>query len=179
MTKKDFFIIVIKVFGLYAFITTLFSALPHNIFYIIMPKYANTNLIDIVFLIGIIITICGLIYLLLAKAHHISSILKLEKGFDDDKIDFGSLNSLDIIKFSILIIGGLLFIKNIPIFLNHAFFAFKFSAGNEFHNQTMLKYNKHRDYIDWAISGANLVVGYLLIFNFKKISNYLNKKVAE
>lgn len=107
----------------------------------------------------------------------------MEKGFDTDKIDFSGLKSLDIIKFGILIIGGFLFIENIPTFLSHTLFAFKSSIPQGFkqayENRGILKYNRLEDYIYWMSSASNLLVGYLLIVNFKKISKYLNKKITE
>ena len=90
---------------------------------------------------------------------------------------------MDIIKFVVLIIGGLLFVENIPTFLSHTLFAFKSSIPQGFdqayENQGLLKYNRLEDYVYWISSAFNLIIGYLLIANFKKISNYLNKKITE
>ncbi|WP_298782714.1 hypothetical protein [uncultured Polaribacter sp.] len=179
MTKRDFFILTIKIFGLYSIITALFSTLPNNISFVIQ----NIEFTGIIWLIITTLIIIGLFYLLLRKADKVSDILKLEKGFDQERIDFGGLKSLDIIKFGILIIGGFLFIENIPTFLSHTLFAFKSSIPQGFdqayENRGILKYNRLEDYVYWISSGMNLLVGYLLIVNFKKISNYLNKKTTE
>jgi len=116
------------------------------------------------------------------KAASVSNFLKLDKGFDDNRIDFG-LKSLDIIKFAVLIIGGFLFIENVPTFLSHTLFAFKSSIPQGFdqahENPGLIKYNRLEDYVYWITSGFNLLVGYFLIKNFKKISSYLNKKIIE
>ena len=179
MTKRDFFIITIKIFGLYSIISALFSTLPNNISFVIQ----NIELVGIIWLAITVLIILGLFFILLKKADRISNFLKLEKGFDEDRIDFSGLKSLDIIKFVLLIIGGFLFIENIPTFLSHTLFAFKSSIPQGFdqayENQGILKYNRLEDYIYWISSGFNLLIGYLLIVNFKKISNYLNKKITE
>jgi|SRR5690554_862248 hypothetical protein len=179
MTKRDFFILIIKIFGLYSIITSLFSVLPNNISFVIQ----NIEIIGIIWLLATALIIIGLFYLLLSKADKISKLLKLENGFDEDRIDFNGLKSLDIIKFVVLIIGGLLFVENIPTFLSHTLFAFKSSIPQGFdqayENQGLLKYNRLEDYVYWISSAFNLIIGYLLIANFKKISNYLNKKITE
>ena len=139
MTKRDFFILIIKIFGLYSIITSLFSVLPNNISFVIQ----NIEIIGIIWLLATALIIIGLFYLLLSKADKISKLLKLENGFDEDRIDFNGLKSLDIIKFVVLIIGGLLFVENIPTFLSHTLFAFKSSIPQGFdqayENQGLLK----------------------------------------
>jgi len=179
MTKRDFFILIIKIFGLYAIITSLFSVLPNNISFVIQ----NIEPVGIIWLIATAFIIIGLFYLLLSKADRVSNLLKLEKGFDEDRIDFSGLKSIDLIKFVLLIIGGLLFVENIPIFLSHTLFAFKSSIPKGFdqayENQGLLKYNRLEDYVLWISSGFNLIIGYLLFVNFKKISKYMNKKITE
>lgn len=94
MTKRDFFIIVIKTFGLYLLISVLFSVLPGNIVFVIQ----NIELVGILWLLATGIIVIGLFLLLINKATKISSVLNLEKGFDDDRIDFSGLKSIDIIK---------------------------------------------------------------------------------
>lgn len=179
MTKRDFFILLIKVFGLYWIISVLFSVLPNNIYFVTH----NLDLKGIIWLIATVLITLGLFFLLLAKADKVSNFLKLEKGFDENRIDFGGLKSLDIIKFAVLIIGGFLFIENIPSFLSHTLFAFKSSLPKGFdqayENKNLIKYNHFEDYVRWINSGLNLLIGYLLITNFKRISTYLNKKIHE
>ena len=179
MTKRDFFILLIKVFGLYSIITALFSTLPNNISFVIQ----NIEITGIIWLILTALIIIVIFYLLLKKAGKVSDFLKLEKGFDQEKIDFSGLKNIDIIKFTILIIGGFLFVENIPTFLSHTLFAFKSSIPQGFdqayENRGILKYNKLEDYVYWISSASNLIIGILLIMNFKKISKYLNKKVTE
>ncbi|MDB2385406.1 hypothetical protein N9V96_02925 [Polaribacter sp.] len=121
MTKRDFFILLIKIFGLYSIITVVFSTLPNNILFVIQ----NIGITEIIWLIITTLIIIGLFYLLLKKADKVSDLLKLEKGFDQEIIDFSGLKSVDIIKFVVLIIGGFLFIENLPTFLSHTLFAFK------------------------------------------------------
>lgn len=45
MTKIDLFRLIIKIFGLYSIIATIFSALPGNIFWVIMQTDAGSSVI--------------------------------------------------------------------------------------------------------------------------------------
>ena len=178
MTKRDFFIVLIKIFGLYSIISALFSALPSNIVFVIQ----NIDFVGVLWIGLVVIFVIGLFLLLLYKADKISDLLKLKNGFDEERIDFGGLKSIDILKFSILIIGGILLINNISSFLSITLFAFKSSLPQGFdqaYDQGVWKYNSIEDYVNWAICTSNLIVGYLLISNFKRLALYLNKKIIE
>lgn len=62
-------------------------------------------------------------------------------------------------------------------FISYSFLAFKSQVqkGNIY---LSAKYNfgSTQDYIDWAFSAFNLFIGYLLISNYLKISNWLYRK---
>ena len=177
MTKKDLFILLIKVFGLYSLITALFSTLPSNIIFVIQ----NIDFIGIIWILSTIVIIVVLFYLLITKSEKIATLLKLESGFDEPRIDFGNLKSVDIIKLAVLIIGGFLFIENLPTFMSNTLFAFKSSIPKGFdsayHNNGVLKYNRIEDFTYWITSGTNLLIGYLLVSNYNRVSNYLNNKL--
>jgi hypothetical protein len=89
----------------------------------------------------------------------------LEKGFDDDKIDLGNLNALEVIKIGCFIIGGFLFIINIPVFLSHAYIAFQ--------NEIAWNEKTSPDQFELYISGLNVVIGFLLIRNFDVVARIL------
>lgn len=167
MTKKDFFILMIKLFGLYWIVTSLFSNIPRYISFVSMDKDIDT--VTILWLIIAVVIIIGLFVLLVFQSDKITRILKLDKGFDDDRIEFGNLKSTDIIKIGVFVIGGLLILDNIPIFLSHSLFAFKEDiAGTEY---------KTQDNFYWTISAINLIVGYLLLTQYDFVAEKLaNKK---
>ncbi len=180
MTKRDFFILLIKIFGLYSIISALFSRLPNTILLLIKSMKSNQYLLIVPVVLINLFLILGLSYLLLIKAEKISDFLQLEKGFDEDKIDFSGLKSIDVIKFTVLIIGGLLLINNIPSFLIHSLNAFKAAVPKGF-DQAYDNQNLNNSIFNtsYLINGLNLVVGYVLIVNFKKIANFLNRKIVE
>lgn len=168
MTKKDFFILIIKLYGLLLVIDTIFSALPNSVAFAIM----FIDIEGILIIASAVIILVVLFILLVFKADKLVRLLKLEKGFDDDRIELGNFKSSDIIKIGTFIIGGILFIENIPSFLSHSYFAFKSEIQG-------IDYSPSAKYY-WAVNGINLIIGYLLVANFdwvaKKLSINKNKE---
>lgn len=160
MTKKDFFRLLIKIFGLYSVISVLFSVFPNNLFMVI-------NQIDFVGIVWIVVSLLavGLLFaFLIYKPDKIIGLLKLDKGFDDDSFDFQNFNNSNIFKLAVIVIGGILLIKSIPSFLSHTLFAFKSSFGNEL-DINVFKFAL-KDYVQWAISFINIIIGYLMLTKF-------------
>ncbi|TAN01168.1 MAG: hypothetical protein EPN39_02900 [Chitinophagaceae bacterium] len=163
MTKKDFFVLLIKLFGLYSIIAAIFSVLPSDI-----PFALSTiNMMSIIWIIFVLVIVIGLFVLLIFKSERIVKLLKLESGFDDDKIELGKFNSAEIIKVGSFIIGGLLIIDNIPVFLNHTFFAFKNSLIGNNYGQDVKFY--------WALSAIKIILGFLLVTKFAFVANLFQK----
>ncbi len=170
MTKKDLFRLIIKIFGLYYVITILFSVFPSNVGLVI----SQMDFIGIVWLIVSLIAIILLFMFLIYKPDKIISWLKLDKGFDDDKIEFQNFNNSNILKLAIIVIGGIMLIQNIPAFLSNSLFAFKSSVGNGL-NDNLFKFGL-RDYIRWAISFLNIILGYWMLANYNYISKMFKDK---
>lgn len=161
MTKKDFFILLIKLFGLYSLIINVFTYLPNSI-HILIPSPSAEGYF--VFLFGLLLTVVLWVFLIF-KSDKIVSLLKLDKGFDDDKIVIGETWAKDIVKIGCFIVGGFLIIDNIPIFLSHTLFALKVDvSGYAIPND---------DYFGWFKTGLNLVIGILLVTNFNSIAKLL------
>ena len=167
MTKRDFFILAIKLFGLYFVIHGLFFMIPYGL----SPPFDQYYVYTIILNVISIIFIVGLFVLLLFKSGKIVKLLKLEKGFDDERIEIGNLHAQDVVKIGTFIIGGLIFIENIPSFLSHSFFALKGEIAGKQHYAF--------DKFGWAISGFNVVIGYLLLTNFDFIAKKLEKEINQ
>lgn len=168
MTKKDFFSVIIKLLGLYLIISTLFSGVVGPIYW----NYLDTNGILVFWMILAVILVAiliGLFVLLVFKSNNIVEMLKLEKGFQEDRIDFGNLKKEDIIKIGSFIIGGLLFINNLPSFISHVFIAFKESFN------TPLFPTYGQDHFNLIVSGINVILGYLLITRYSFIAKVFLK----
>lgn len=155
MTKRDFFMLIIKLFGLFAIINTLFD-------FILMIFSFPESLLK-VWYFAITGMIIGLYLLLVFASDKIIQLLKLDKGFDEERIEMGNYSAVDVVKIGSFIIGGLLIIKNITQFLietKNALFADTIESGTiDFSNKS------------WIISGLNILVGFFLITKY----NYMVK----
>lgn len=73
----------------------------------------------------------GLFVLLLFYAPKIVSLLKLEKGFQSDIIDFKGLSEESIIKISSIVVGGITVIDNLPSLISYTLFAVSSSNSGQ------------------------------------------------
>ncbi len=178
MSKRDLFIILIKLFGLYSLIFFLFSSLPSNILFVFTSSL-EINTMDIIWSFISLLIVFGLFYFLVKKAEKVCDFLSLDKGFETKNINFSEIKTIDIIRLGILFIGGILFIENIPIFLSNIFVAFKLSIPKSYDNIQQGNPLNIKNYIDLIISFLNLLIGYLIISNFKKIGKFIDGKVKE
>ena len=126
------------------------------------------SIIDVVLTIAIFF---GIFLLLLFKPKSIVHSLKLDKGFDDDRIEFGNLAASDIVKIGCFIIGGLLFVNNIADVLSQTFLALK----SDMHH---VGYTYYNEYV-WATSAIKTAIGFLLLTNYDFIAKLLKTKDKE
>lgn len=166
MTKRDFFRILIKIFGLYSLILSIFTVIPQNISNVL---FQFDIMMLLVILASTIISV-GMFLVLLFKSDFIIDKLKLYKGFDDDKIIVGNLTNESILKLALIIIGGFLIIDYLPAVLFDLINAFKTKS-----TFTSIEGN-NVNYFDIVIGLVNILLGYLFITNYKIISQFLDKK---
>ncbi|WP_445722366.1 hypothetical protein [Flavobacterium sp.] len=165
MTKRDFFRLVIKVFGLYNLIAILFYFIPQFSTYYIEGYSLSTFLV----LLGSVLLMIASLFVLLFNADFIIAILKLDKNFDEDQIIIGNLSSYSIILLSISIISLMLIVNPIPELIFQIVNLFK----NEISHRTLG--NTPIDYYLIITQVLSIVVGYLLLVNNKKIAKSLDK----
>lgn len=168
MTKKDFFRLLIKIAGLYFIISAVFSGLSNNIIFSVEGK---ADWISILWVILTLIIVVGLFTLMIYNADKIINWLKLDKGFDDERIDFQKIETQSILKLALFIIGGLLFIDNIPPFLSRSYFALR----SKINPNDIYHFGSLQDYIRLFTNFLNIIIGYLLITNYNKISKLLKE----
>jgi len=167
MTKKDFFRIIIKLFGLYWLISSLFST---GQFYFIsfMPGY---TLAAILMAILIFLVIIILFYLLIVRTDVFINLLKLDQGFDNDIIEFKNFDLDNVLKLGIIIIGGMLILDNLAVFLNQSYLAFKVHSTTVADQIGLIGYSTYH----WAVSITKILSGYLLLTNYPALSKFLWK----
>jgi len=173
MTKRDFFKTIIKIIGLYFTVQTVFSYIPTNLSYV-FSFMESDEFLKITLLTILYSAVAIAIFLfVLFKSDKIVDILKLDKGFDDEKIEFGNFNNLKIMKLAVILIGGIMIVSNLSEFLNFLYHAFKNSARVSMYESNALT---GEYYYNWITTGLNILIGYLLMTNFKSISKWLIKE---
>ena len=155
MTKRDFFILMIKLFGLYFLVKALFS-----LSILRFDHFGPFDLFAVMVGIGII---GGLFWLLTFKAGELIDFLKLTRGFSEDRMELGNIKTGDIIKTGTFIIGGLMIIDSVPGFLSNTFWAFKGDFGSQEKFNLILK-------------GLNILFGYLIATNYEFVAKLLQEK---
>ena len=168
MTKKDFFRMIIKLIGLYWIVTTMYAQLP----YLISVFFKEFNSSYLPFTISYFVICIFLFVSLVFYTDKVVSFLKLDKGFDEDRIDFSNFNIGNIIKLALIIVSCIVIVNNISPFFNQTYYFFKLKLSMNLSDT--VNYTSQNDYI-WATSFVNLVLGYLLLTNYPAVSLFLMK----
>jgi len=170
MTKRDFFRIILRLFALYLLLLTIFNFIPTNVSYL---SYEPAIWPALIIVFSAVLMIMLFIFLL-RKSDSVIDVLKLDKGFDDDRIEFGNLGSLEIVKIALIFIGGFMFLDHLPEFLHYCYLGFKkeiSATGLSPYEAPGL--SEFWDYFRWFVSGVNLIVGYLILSNLGRLARFL------
>ncbi|MCX6310326.1 MAG: hypothetical protein NT084_01650 [Bacteroidetes bacterium] len=164
MLHKDFFRIILKLFGLYSFVICLFTILPQTI-----PQLmAFGGFEGIFYLVLAMVIPISLLLLLIFKPDLLINWLKLDKGFEGERIVFGELSTLNIIKLACIFIGGFLIIDSLPVLINQTFFIFKGSITGRADNP--------KEYYFWGVSFVKIFLGYFLVRKYELVGRILRTK---
>jgi hypothetical protein len=163
------------VFGLYSLILSLFQAIPSAIGYYSFEGFDTWYAF---FFLGIIAVVIAVYYFLIHNVDLIINWLKLDKGFDDDRVEFGNLDPRKIVSLATILIGGFLIVDYLPSFLYNCYSAFRNSVSSGGGLTTLLNtMDTNVSYFDWGISSLNLILGYILLTHHTAISAKLTKQV--
>ncbi len=171
MTKTDLFRVIIKIFGIYCFLEAFFRLLPSISFSGSFDSFSFT--FNLIYLI-----VMGLIaFLLLFQTDRLIKFFRLEKGFDTSTIDTKNLGTEGLLKFGLIMIGLLMVSNNIASFINYCYLAFKKQvSANGLDEVSGAILDQYIDYNWWVISGLNVLIGIIILTNYKWISKLLATK---
>lgn len=165
MTKKDLFRILIKVFGLYFLIVTLFEIIPSNIANFVINFSSELILVLLLSLVVCFI----LVYFLFFKSDTIIDLLKLDKKFDDDKVILGTTDFDILLRLVVVVIGLWLLLDTFPRVILEILNEFRLKAMNA------ERFGYKSDYLNLLVRLINMLIGWLLITNNKAIAKFINK----
>ena len=160
MTNKDFFRLMIKLFGLYQFLLLIFTFLPSNLQLLFNDFFSIGSIISIILITLFIIAVY---YVFVKNPDLIINFFKLDRGFDKNEITVNNLNSDTILKIGMVLIGGFLIVDNLGYFISSFITYFKISYMKE-------NFESLKNFEALILGGVNLISGFCLIIYRKQIA---------
>jgi hypothetical protein len=166
MTPRTLFTIVLKVLGIF-FIRDILGLLPQLLSYISFwmrpdpSEDAFINVCLILFLILINLFIC---YYLIFKTDALIDKLKLNESFNQESIPL-NIHRSTVLSISIIILGGWILIQQVPNFIRLIFVYFE--------ERRLLRGEINPATGQLIVSGAQIVIGLILVGNQKMIVDFI------
>jgi len=172
MTIRAFWNILLKILGLYFVVKGVNVIMPYlGVFTSVSTMEIEDTIYYIAVTFGTLIAYFFILWLFVFKTSWLIDKLDLEKGFNEEKIDFKN-DSSAIMTIAIIVIGGIMLVDALPLLCNHIF-AF-------YQNKKMFCPPKENPATSWIVCyGIEAIIGYLLMTNSKPIVTFLNRKSAK
>lgn len=177
MTPRSFFIIVIKIIGLY-FLIDIIRVVPQFLSTIVMLFRGDilSTSIELIFSILLIAVYLLLVKYILFKPDIIVDKLKLDKNFDEEKFEL-NIHRSTVIRIGIIIIGGIMFLDYfVPLVLNIYTYIKTENQGGITGMLDMFSGNVQINTMDIVHGGIMTLLGYFLITNSRSITNLIEKQ---
>lgn len=166
MRVRDLFVLVLKVVALSLGIHAVLLNIPSLVMRLWMDQDVwGTNGIELLHTVLLV----GLLVLLFVFAEKIVDCLKVEQGFTNPTIPTEALTLDGLTQLGLFFVGLGLIVDHLPSFLSNALFWFKAKAVDN-----PYEYVQTGNY--WFVSLFNLFVGFWLIRNKEKVSQWVLPK---
>jgi hypothetical protein len=172
MSPRSFFIILIKILGLYLTLQSVF-AIP-QLFSVLRTFELVNESWDYDFIKSIFVVLLitcfyfFILYLCLFKSEWIVDKLKLDKGFTEDKFIL-NIHRSTILSISVIVISVMIYIDTIPLFIDSIY---SYIGSKNIGIETNL--NKKTFWIIVYI--VKMLIGYIMITNVQFIVNFIERK---
>lgn len=170
MTIRTFWNILLKILGIWLILAGI-GVIPQFIwaFSIIDNPPDGKTMKSLIYLAGLLLVSVALfiiiLWLFVFRSHWIISKLKLDKGFDDEKIDLNiKLNTA--LTIAVIVVGGLMFVDSISMLLRQIFFVFQ--------QNDLVRKDSNTALIIFYL--AKTTIGYLLMTNSRFITSFIAKQ---
>lgn len=171
MNIRTFWTLFLKILGIWLILSGL-TIIPQfiNAFSFLGGNYQD-NFFAAIYIIVILLLTIGLYFvalkLLVFNSNWLIDKLKLDKGFQEEKIDF-SITLKTVLTIATIVIGGLIFVDALPMLCKQIFT----------YIQQKSVYIEDPQF-SWIIFYfIKALIGYLLMTNSKMVSNYIDKKTT-
>jgi hypothetical protein len=170
MTIRTFWNILLKILGIWLILAGI-GVIPQFIwaFSVIDNPPDGKTMKSLIYLAGLLLVSVVLfiiiLWLFVFRSHWIISKLKLDKGFDDEKIDLNiKLNT--VLTIAVIVVGGLMFVDSIPMLLRQIFFIFQ--------PDDLMRKDSNTALIIFYL--AKITIGYLLMTNSRFVTGFIAKQ---
>jgi hypothetical protein len=168
MTIRSLFNIVLKIFGLYLFLTFLMmlSQIIYALVEIFIMKILFWEAVIPPLLVGLVYGIGA--FLLMFKTDFLIKIFRLEKGFDQEIIPL-NIHRSTVMSIAVIIIGGWLLVNETPELVRHAieYYLEKKKAAGDVSSRTT---------IDIVVSVVKVIIGFFMTSGQRQIVNLIEKR---
>ena len=174
MTPKSFFLILIKIMGIVLLYKLVLSCIGvYNLFsfkWFSPIEISTISIAEIItFILIYLILFAIVINFFIIKPNSLIKIFRLDKDFEEEKFEF-NIEKTSILRIAVIVIGGVIFVENLPYMISETVKYFKFG---------IVGINENNNF-GWAIySIVATIIGFLLMTNSKKIVDFILKKEAE
>lgn len=135
MTPRSFFVILIKIIGIYVILTSI-TVIPQFIstFLFSMGTIGMESAISLTSVIGLLLltAFCYgvILYYCIFRTDFIIDKLRLDKNFTEEKLDL-HIHRSTVLTIAIIVMGGIIFTESLP-YLSRAVFTYIQQRGMEF-----------------------------------------------
>lgn len=168
MSVRDLFRILIKLFGVYSSIIAFFRITGQSLTSI---SFSSSPILVLLWVLFVFVIIFVFYSFLIFKTDFIIDKLRLDKGFDDNKIFINGITNQNIIKLAIILIGGFLLIENIPSFLGHSIL----EVQSHYNDKDYFRIENYPFYFQWLTEIISIIIGFLFVIRYKSLCNFFNK----
>jgi hypothetical protein len=170
MTIRSFWTILLKVLGIWIVFGSL-TVIPMflSTFYFVHFSESTQSIVAmIVFLLLFAAVYFLIIRVFIFKTSWLIDKFHLDKGFDNERLDFNIKHS-SIIRLAVIIIGGLLFIENLPPLIQNIFVFFQ--------QKYMFRESPLVESVIFYF--VKTLLGYVLMTNSRKIVSFILKHASK
>lgn len=169
MTQRTFWIIVIKIFGIFLIVESV-VVIPQSISGLAYLGFSDNEGAVITMIGGIVVLLIFILILRLFvyRPEWLIDKLKLDKGFPEETIDF-NINKGAVISVATIILGGVLFIDGLPLLVKQLFvFYQEDSMSGRFGDKPSTQ---------WLILyGIKTAAGYFIVSNHVAFAKFVDKQ---
>lgn len=172
MTIRTFWAILLKILGISLVVRGVYLILnlilTLSIIYDRYEKDENEIIKVSIAVFGVVLIYAFILWLFVFKTSWLIRKLRLEKGFDEERIDL-NIQLSAILTIAVIVIGGIMVIDSLPQLCQQVFVFFQ--------DKSMFKESPT---VGWIIlHGTKLVLGYLLMTNSRTIVKFINKRALK